>query len=104
MVVHNSVVVNEVLSAVLFKEQEPMDGEQLEQLIRQPEGLKLEFKQRFYEIDSSDRDIRKQQRGELCKDILSLANGNVNVAHLTGYLVIGVGDALKANAHGICTT
>jgi hypothetical protein len=39
------------------------------------------------------------QWGELIKDVLSLANGNVGTAGKPGYLVIGVADDL--NQHGI---
>lgn len=72
-----------------------MNPEQLRQLIRQPEGLKLDFKQEFYHLDLTDAKGRERQWGELIKDVLSLANGNVNLVGETGYLIFGVGDHIN---------
>lgn len=75
-----------------------MDIEQLYYLIRQPEGLKLDFKSNFYEINAADPQARERQWGELIKDIIALANGNVNIAGERGYIIFGVGD--KVNPDG----
>ncbi len=72
-----------------------MDCQQLRQLIRQPEGLKLDFKRELHKLKHSDKDYAKQQRDEFIRDILSLTNGNVNTAEQKGYLIIGVGDELR---------
>jgi hypothetical protein len=72
-----------------------MNNNLLRDLIRQPEGLKLDFKSEFYQIDSKDPNARERQWGELIKDILALANGNVNIAGETGYIIFGVGDKIS---------
>jgi len=74
-----------------------MDSKKLQELIRQPEGLKLDFKREFYKIDHPDKRVRKWQWDEFIKDILALANGNVGVAAETAYLIIGVENQLKAD-------
>lgn len=73
-----------------------MNSDQLRELIRQPEGLKLDFKREFYDIESTDPNARERQWGEFIKDILALANGNVNIAGETGYIIFGVGDRISA--------
>lgn len=72
-----------------------MRKEELQELIRQPEGLKLDFKRELHKIYQYDLDYRKQQKDELIRDILSLTNGNFGTANQVGYLIIGVGDELK---------
>ncbi len=72
-----------------------MDVTVLQHLLGQPESATLEFKQAMYRIDDPDGETKKRQRGELIKDILSLANGNASVAGQTSYLVIGAQDQLK---------
>ncbi|WP_322489667.1 ATP-binding protein [Chloroflexus sp.] len=67
-----------------------MNEAELRTLLNQPENPKLEFKREFYQIHHEDQQVRKQQWGELIKDILALANGNVGFAGKVGYLVIGV--------------
>ena len=74
-----------------------MDSEELGELLRQPEGLKLDFKSEFYKIDHPDNNVKKLHWDEFIKDILALANGNVGVAGQTAHLIIGVGDKLKAD-------
>jgi predicted HTH transcriptional regulator len=73
-----------------------MDSEGLRQLLRQSEGLKLDFKRR-YAFDHPDRAVREGQWDEFIKDVLALANGNVGVADEQAYLIIGIGDELKAD-------
>lgn len=72
-----------------------MRKEELQELIRQPEELKLDFKRELHKIYHYDLDYRKQQRDEFIRDILSLTNGNFGTANKVGYLIIGVGDELK---------
>lgn len=71
-----------------------MEKERLWELIRQPEGLKLDFKSKFYQLDLQDPKARERQWGELIKDILALANGNVNIAGETGHIIFGIGDKI----------
>jgi hypothetical protein len=83
-----------------------IDAETLQRLIYKPEGLKIEFKRDFYKLHEQDYSANTPQQkvkqciqehwGEFIKDILSLANGNVNSAHEEGYLIIGVEDTTKA--------
>lgn len=72
-----------------------MNVDQLRELIRQQEGLKLEFKRELYSLNHSDPKIRAWHWDEFIKDVLALANGNVGTADQTAYLIIGVGDELK---------
>ena len=64
----------------------------IEQLLARDESATLDFKGKWYQLDSTDTKTRTRQKGELIKDVLSLANGNTNVAGETAYLVIGVSD------------
>lgn len=77
-----------------------MDADKLRELIqqREPENIKLDFKQKLHEINHPDKEIRARHWNELIKDVLALANGNIGTAQQTGYLVIGVAD--KLNQHG----
>lgn len=65
---------------------------------REPEDLKLDFKQKLHAIHHSDKKVQSEQWNELIKDILALANGNVGTAGQPGYLIIGVAD--KLNQYG----
>jgi hypothetical protein len=72
-----------------------MDQETLRELIRQPEGLRIEFKSEFYHLELHDPEARTRQWGELSKDVLALANGNVNIAGETRHIICGVGDTIN---------
>ena len=72
-----------------------MNSEDLQHLLQRPEGLKLDFKQEFYHIDHPKTAVQEREWGELIKDILALANGNVGTADQTGYLIIGAGDVVR---------
>lgn len=72
-----------------------MDYEKLRELLHSHEGPSLDFKQEWYKLDSADSQTKKIQKNELIKDILSLANGNVNVSGETSYLVIGASDSMN---------
>lgn len=71
----------------------PVNSIEIRNILRQPEGPKLDFKQEFYAISSKGED---RQWGELIKDILSLANGNIGYATQPGYLIIGPEDKQDA--------
>ncbi|MFN8382083.1 MAG: putative DNA binding domain-containing protein [Anaerolineales bacterium] len=66
-----------------------IDTEQVKSLLLQEESSILEFKRQQYLIDDKDETVKKGQRDELIKDILSLANGNSITAGDTAYLIIG---------------
>jgi len=74
-----------------------MDADELRKLMRQrePENIKLDFKQKLHAIDHSNKKVRAEHWNELIKDILALANGNIGTASQTGYLIIGVADKLN---------
>jgi predicted HTH transcriptional regulator len=55
----------------------------------------LEFKSKWYNLEDANPKIAESAKGELIKDILSLANGNTNVAGEKSYLIIGVSDELN---------
>lgn len=83
-----------------------MNENLLRNLLREKEGLKLEFKKE-YQIyvngyisgDSNDKnDLSEGQWHELIKDVISIANGNIGTNSLTGYLIIGASD--KQNQDG----
>ena len=69
-----------------------MDLQHLRALLSQQENARLEFKQAWYKLNDPDKETQKRQRGELVRDILSLANGNASVVGDTAYLIIGVAD------------
>jgi hypothetical protein len=72
-----------------------MDTDKLVYLLLRDERGTLEFKREWYKIDSSDKVTTKRERGELIKDILSLANGNAIVAGEEAYLIVGASDKLN---------
>lgn len=80
-----------------------MRPEDLRELLKQPEGLKLDFKREYKFLKPRPDGTDKQQWNlyvqgqwdEFIKDILALTNGNVGVANQTAYLIIGVGDKLS---------
>ncbi len=74
-----------------------MDAEKLNRLLRQPEGLKLEFKQTLYRLNDTDPQQRAIGWDALIRDILALANGNVGASEQPAYLIIGVGDKLNSD-------
>jgi len=64
-------------------------------LLKKMESPTLDFKGEWYKLDSDNPKAVENQKGELIKDILALANGNANVAGETSYLVIGVADEIN---------
>ena len=75
-----------------------MDVIKLTKIINRQEGANLEFKRQWYDLENSNPKIAESARGEMIKDILSLANGNTSVAGETSFLIIGVSD--ETNEHG----
>jgi hypothetical protein len=75
-----------------------MDAERLRLLLQKSyETGAREFKREWYKIDASNPGPTvKRQKGELTKDILSLANGNAIVAGEEAYLIIGASNQINA--------
>lgn len=73
-----------------------MTEEELRNLLSQPEGSALDFKQEWYQLEGKE-ETPKRQKQELVKDILSLANGNTNTAGQDAYLIIGAADKFDEN-------
>ena len=71
-----------------------MDSQALQRLVAQEEGATLEFKREWYRIDDPNQETKARHKGEIIKDVLSLANGNASVTGETAYLIIGVDDKL----------
>lgn len=69
-----------------------MDTITLKKLLRKHEGANLEFKRQWYELENPKK--AEAAKGEMVKDILSLANGNTNVAGEASYLVIGASNEI----------
>jgi hypothetical protein len=74
-----------------------MDLNQLRNLLTQDEYGRLEFKREWYKLDSENSETKKRERGELTKDVLSLANGNIIVAGEEAYLIIGADPKIEAD-------
>lgn len=78
--------------------------EELEELLRNRESPKLDFKREYklYDRPPANTDEKmwadyvKGQWDELVKDIVALANGNVGTAGQDGFLVIGADDELPS--------
>lgn len=66
----------------------------LSKILRETEGLKLEFK---LEYDLSGGAGSEQRKGEFAKDILSLVNTAGRNAFDFAYMVIGAGDKIQAD-------
>lgn len=71
-----------------------MNSQSLQHLLREPESPTLEFKRAWYGID--DPTAKQEQRDELIKDILSLANGSPGTVGRDAHLIIGVEDAFDS--------
>jgi NB-ARC domain len=66
-----------------------MDTNQLKSLLSQTENPKLEFKRKWY---SGADALDDKGWGELLKDIIALANGNIGYTGRSAYLIIGADD------------
>ena len=77
-----------------------MNEELLKKLLREPkEQDRFDFKASL-KLYQSDGKLVEQQRDELVKDILGLANGNSHIIRKTKYLIIGADDK-KFDINGI---
>ncbi len=82
-----------------------MNTTELQLILSQPEGIKLDFK-REYKLgktppNGTDTQKRRNyvngQWDEFIKDIIALTNGNVGTAYQVGRLVIGVDDKISSD-------
>lgn len=71
-----------------------MDEITLRRILKMYEGANLEFKRQWYELENPNPKKAAADKGEMIKDILSLANGNTNVAGEESYLVIGASNEI----------
>ena len=76
-----------------------MDKITLKKLLKKHEGASLEFKRQWYELENPNPQKAEADKGEMIKDILSLANGNTNVAGEESYLVIGASNEMDQNGN-----
>ena len=67
-----------------------MNKNKLQDLLKEREGLKLDFKREPHKLKHPKQELRSRQKGEFIKDILALTNGNVGSADKTAYLIYGV--------------
>ncbi len=82
-----------------------MDIEKLAKLLQSQESSTLEFKKEWYKLESEKEETSKRQKNEMIRDILSLANGNVQNVEKSGYLIIGAEDVMneegERNLHNV---
>jgi hypothetical protein len=74
-----------------------MDETTLRKLLGRQESANLEFKRQWYDLESLDSKKGEASKGEMIKDILSLANGNTIVAGEKSYLIIGASNEMNEN-------
>ena len=82
-----------------------MNIKELEYLLCQDEGATLEFKRDMYAIYSTEPKVPEKHRGELIKDILSLANGSFDTVGKEAHLIVGAEDNIgpdgKRKTYGV---
>lgn len=69
----------------------------IEELLKQPEGLKFDFKVILHIAECTDKSKQDGFRSEFIRDILALANGNIGTAGQTAYLIVGAADKLDSD-------
>ncbi len=69
----------------------------IEELLKQPEGLKFDFKVILHIAECTDKSKQDGFRSEFVRDILALANGNTGTAGQTAYLIVGAADKLDSD-------
>jgi|GEM_PF-2070486 len=74
-----------------------MDDIKLHSLLRESEGIKLDFKRELHKFNSSVPDEKRRANDEFIRDILALTNGNSTAANDTAYLILGVNDQLNSD-------
>jgi HEAT repeat protein len=69
----------------------------IEELLKQPEGLKFDFKVILHIAECTDKSKQDGFRSEFIRDILALVNGNIGTAGQTAYLIVGAADKLDSD-------
>ena len=69
----------------------------IEELLKQPEGLKFDFKVILHIVECTDKSKQDGFKSEFARDILALANGNIGTAGQTAYLIVGTADKLDSD-------
>ena len=69
----------------------------IENLLKQPEGLKFDFKVTLHIAECTDKSKQDGFRSEFIRDILALANGNIGTAGQPAYLIVGAADKLDSD-------
>jgi len=72
-----------------------MTSENLQQLIKEWENAKVDFKREWYWNDNMSNNIKEVKKNELVKDLFALTNGDVNSTDKTAYLIIGIDDETR---------
>jgi len=72
-----------------------MTSENLQQLIKEWENAKVDFKREWYWNDNTPNNIKEVQKNELVKDLIALTNGNIYSTDKTAYLIIGIDDETR---------
>jgi len=72
-----------------------MTSEKLQQLIKEWENAKVDFKREWYWNENMPNNIKEVQKNELVKDLIALTNGDVYSTDKTAYLIIGIDDETK---------
>jgi len=72
-----------------------MTSENLQQLIKEWENAKVDFKREWYWNDNMPNNIKEVQKNELVKDLIALTNGDVYSTDKTAYLIIGIDDETR---------
>ena len=80
-----------------------MNLEDIKNFLYMDEGPTLEFKRDMYAIYSKDPKVPQQQKGELIKDILSLANGSFDTVGQSAILIVGVDEVQDQNGKRVVT-
>lgn len=69
----------------------------IEELLKQPEGLKFDFKVILHIAECTDKSKQDGFRSEFIRDVLALVNGNIGTAGQTAYLIVGAADKLDSD-------
>jgi len=72
-----------------------MTSENLQQLIKEWENAKVDFKREWYWNDNMPNNTKEVKKNELVKDLIALTNGDVYSTDKTAYLIIGIDDETR---------
>ena len=67
-----------------------MTSEKLQQLIKEWESAKVDFKRQWYWNDNMSNNIKEVHKNELVKDLIALTNGDIYSINKMAYLIIGI--------------